>query len=424
MKKLISLLLVLMLISTALVGCDWSNILKQNDTTATITTTSTVPTSNDSQNIIWEEKIIWEGDVDANFVVGELMVVLDKAISAPNKVHSPDFFVGVDIVEIYDCTKRKDPENVWEDFHQILHLRLADTYDTKEKTLEAMRILAPILGIVSVSPNMILSWDYTPNDTFFNNSTGIWDQWGHEKIQVEKAWDFTTGTSEIKVGVLDKGISEHIDLNDNYVISNAADFYDETTATPYFNKIDLDGHGTHVAGIVGATGNNSIGVCGVNWDISIVQLRAIGSETGLATINAIYWAMDYGVDIVSLSASAYYPLPDIEQAIRDYCNQGGLFICSTGNKEQDNDTFGQYNYPSYYASDSYANKIGNMITVGRVDNNDTRPYKANWGFETIDIYAPGQYILSTFPVNICVDGNYGVDTENGNTYWACECEYI
>ena len=106
MKKLISLLLVVILICSALVGCDWSNILKQNDTTATITTTSTVPTSNDSQNIIWEEKIIWEGDVDANFVVGELMVVLDKAISAPNKVHSPDFFVGVDIVEIYDCTKR------------------------------------------------------------------------------------------------------------------------------------------------------------------------------------------------------------------------------------------------------------------------------------------------------------------------------
>ena len=158
MKKSIALLLVVIFVSSVLSGCDLSNIFKQNDITTT-TTTCTTPTTDDSQNIIWEEKIIWEGDVDANFVVGELMVVLDKAISAPNKVHSFDFFMGVDVVKIYDCTKRKDPENVWEDFHQILHLTLADTYDTKEKTLEAMRILAPIPGIVSVSPNIILSLD-------------------------------------------------------------------------------------------------------------------------------------------------------------------------------------------------------------------------------------------------------------------------
>ena len=148
MKKIISLVLIVIIICSSISGCLWDDIIKQMGFTTT---------NPEYEGIVWEEKIYWEGNVSANFVVGELVVVLDKAISVPNKVHSLDFFEGVDVVKIYDCTQRENPENVWKDFRQILHLTLADTYDTKEKTLEAMRILAPIPGIKSVSPNVILS---------------------------------------------------------------------------------------------------------------------------------------------------------------------------------------------------------------------------------------------------------------------------
>ncbi|MBR2380945.1 MAG: S8 family serine peptidase [Clostridia bacterium] len=240
---------------------------------------------------------------------------------------------------------------------------------------------------------------------------------------MEKVWDFSTGTSDLKVAVLDRGVSSHEDLDDNYDISNACDFYDATLEVPFFCKIDESGHGTHVAGIIGAKGNNNLGVCGINWDVSIVQMRVIGAETIYSFTNALEWAISDDIDIISMSASIYEPIPYAEDAIRDYCNQGGIFVCSTGNDEQDNDSYGQYNYPSYYGSNLYEDKIDNMISVGRVDWNDSRPDDANWGLETINIYAPGQYILSTFPIDICLEGNYGVDTESGDTYWACECEF-
>ena len=86
-----------------------------------------------------------------------------------------------------------------------------------------------------------------------------------------------------------------------------------------------------------------------------------------------------------------------------------MFVCATGNNPLDNDLESNYFYPSFYGTDLYEDKIPNIISVGRIDINDERPASANWGYNTIDIYAPGQYILSTFPTNMC--------NENAN-----ECE--
>ena len=201
MKKLISLLLIIIIISIAVVSCNLNNILREQKTSATSVISNT---DSPSQEIEWEEKIYWEGDLNANFVIGELMVILDKAISEPQKIHHPDFFVGVEVVKIYDCsTPIKDPDNIPEGYRQILHLTLSDKYDTKEKTFEAMRILENVPGIVSVSPNLILSYDVAPNDPFFDNSIGFHDQWGHEKIEVEKVWGFATSSSDVRGGVID-----------------------------------------------------------------------------------------------------------------------------------------------------------------------------------------------------------------------------
>ena len=116
-------------------------------------------------------------------------------------------------------------------------------------------------------------------------------------------------------------------------------------------------------------------------------------------------------------------MDNVESAIRNYCEKGGLFVCSTGNKEQDNDLYGQHHYPSFYASELYSNPIDNMITVGRSDINDERPNGANFGDETIMLYAPGELVLSTFPADICTENDHYVSTQWGNLL-ACQCTYM
>lgn len=125
-----------------------------------------------------------------------------------------------------------------------------------------------------------------------------------------------------------------------------------------------------------------------------------------AVVKAINWAAEnwdtpQRISVISYSSGAYAPRPEFEPAIRAFCNKGGLFVCATGNNPIDNDLESNYFYPSFYGTDLYENKIPNIISVGRIDINDERPASANWGYSTIDIYAPGQYILSTFPTNMC-----------------------
>ena len=108
------------------------------------------------------------------------------------------------------------------------------------------------------------------------------------------------------------------------------------------------------------------------------------------------------MSVINFSAASDAPLPSIETEIRNYCNKGGLFICSAGDNPQDNDLSGTHVYPSFYGSPLYgANYIPNIITVGNSDNTDARYEDANWGSESIDIYAPGTAILSTVPMVLC-----------------------
>ena len=150
MRKIISLILIVIIVSSAISGCFLDDIIKQ------IGFTTTNP---DYEEIVWEEKIYWTGDINENFVPGQLMVLLDKAISAPQKVHNVEFFVGVEVVEIIDCKPYTNPNDYSPDFHQSLLLILSDKYNTKEATLEAMHILEPIVGIKAVEPNLILTWE-------------------------------------------------------------------------------------------------------------------------------------------------------------------------------------------------------------------------------------------------------------------------
>lgn len=252
----------------------------------------------------------------------------------------------------------------------------------------AIERIKKIPGVINIFPWISSGYTAIPSDP----SYALDQQWGLDNISIEKVWNFSTGASNFVVGVVDSGISSHPDLVENLI--QGKDFYNDSD----FANDDAKNHGTHIAGIIGAVGNNSIGISGINWDVSIVQMR-VGNNgfNRAAVVKAINWAAEnwdtpQRISIISYSSGAYAPRPEFEPAIRAFCNKGGLFVCATGNNPLDNDLESNYFYPSFYGTDLYEDKIPNIISVGRIDINDERPASANWGYNTIDIYAPGQYI--------------------------------
>lgn len=229
-----------------------------------------------------------------------------------------------------------------------------------------------------------------PNDEKYVSS----DQWAIDKIALPAAWNETTGSSTVYVGVIDTGIdASHPDLQNRVNTELSRCF------TPHFDTALEDdyGHGTQVAGIIGAEGDNTIGVTGTCWNVQLVSLR-VASKTGgfvvAAVIDAIEYADSVGIQILNYSGGGYNYTTDAahrQVAIQQY---SGLFVCSAGNDNKDNDVF------SYYPSDH--NYFSNVISVGASDPNDERWYDhpgddggSNYGQNKVDLFAPGEDVYTT-----------------------------
>jgi subtilisin family serine protease len=150
------------------------------------------------------------------------------------------------------------------------------------------------------------------NDPMFSS------QWGVTKINADKAWDITTGKREIVIAVIDTGVDyTHPDLAANMWVNTKekpnsdvdndgngykGDYYGYDFINKKADPMDDNGHGTHVAGIIGAVGNNGVGIAGVNWTVKIMPLkflRASGGGDTFAAISAIKYAKAMGADIIS-----------------------------------------------------------------------------------------------------------------------------
>jgi len=160
------------------------------------------------------------------------------------------------------------------------------------------------------------------------------------------------------------------------------------------NPYDDNSHGTHVAGTVGAKGNNSIGVTGVSWNVQLAALKFIGSN-GYGSlsdaIDAINYSVDNGIKISNNSWGTTDYSSALYQTITDANNASHLFIAAAGNEAWDTDI------TSYYPS-SYDNE--NIISVASINHDDELSYFSNYGTTTIDIGAPGHSIRS------CIPGSY------------------
>jgi thermitase len=244
-----------------------------------------------------------------------------------------------------------------------------------------------------------------PNDPLFAS------QWGLENMMCPDAWEIETGDRSIVIAFADSGIDyEHEDLRNNlwknlgedWVGGNPGNngvdddgdgyvdnYYGINTITGSGDPFDDEGHGTHVAGIAGAEGNNLKGVAGVNWQVSIMALKFIGAG-GFGNVGdeveAIEFAKAKGVRVVNMSfGSNEFSTPE-RNAIADA--SGILFMTAAGNERTNNDVV-----PSYPANYD----LPNIISVANSLQSDTLALSSNYGPQTVSVAAPGQSILSTVP---------------------------
>ena len=333
----------------------------------------------------------WINSYTINETTDSIIVVLDESISAINKTHNKDIFAGVEIQSIIDLTHSDNPQNNKDKiFRQILQIFLKDS--SPKKIINAMSTLSKLDYIKSVEPNTPLEITSTIDELATNNpnTSELWNLFGEYGINIGKTWDFTIGSKNIRVGIIDSGVASHIDLN--YNLTNGWDYYTESSIT----SDDPSGHGTHVAGIIGATANNSEGIMGINWNISLVPLQILNVDTGLVNIPAAIKAINdaksfYGtenqIDILNYSVAGFGETPSVREAVREY---QGLFVCSAGNKNENVDlkipTYGSFDLP-------------NLISVGAINEDGTRRSNSSYGQNSVSIYAPGTNILSTMPNN-------------------------
>jgi subtilisin family serine protease len=251
-------------------------------------------------------------------------------------------------------------------------------------------------------PDYIVHADMTPNDSLYHKL------WGLQKIHADTAWDSTTGTRDVVVGVVDTGIDyAHPDLAANVWSNNglingcAAGTHGYNALTNGCDPMDDHNHGTHVSGTIGAVGNNGIGVIGVDPNVSIMGLKFLnsgGSGTTSGAVTAIDWAVKAkvaGVNVRVLSNS--WGGGGYSQALKDEIEKAGardiLFVAAAGNSGRNNDATPFY--PCSYHT-------GNEICVAASDNRDRLASFSNYGASTVDLAAPGADILSTIRA-----GGYG-----------------
>jgi DNA-binding beta-propeller fold protein YncE len=233
-------------------------------------------------------------------------------------------------------------------------------------------------------------------------------------IGVTQVWARTTGSHEIIVAVADTGIMvNHEDLAANIWVNPAPGSYTNTIVGDihgwnFFDwspdVMDWHGHGTHVAGTIGAVGNNTIGIAGVNWQVSLMALRLTDPFGGFTTSARIAKAIEYAAWHGAHVSNHSWGGPDTAGVMHDAivyaASRNHLVIAAGGNDAYDLDE--KRTYPA-----AYGGVLDNVITVSAVDHHDELAVFSNFGAKTAQLGAPGVDILSTIP-DLCVMKLYEV----------------
>lgn len=246
----------------------------------------------------------------------------------------------------------------------------------------------------------------TPND--FNTA----NQWALTKINAEQAWDFTTGSANVVIAIVDNGVKHsHEDLIGNRWVNSSEqgglpalddDFNGYTDDIYGYDIADSDNdpeppsnidnssaffHGTHVAGIAAAATNNGTGIASLGYNCKFMSVKCSrNSSDGQSLTNAqdgIFYAMRSGADIINMSFASPENAGVTELIVNQATSSGVVLIGAAGNDNSDSE-----HYPGAYA---------NVLCVGATDENDHKAGFSNYG-SWVDVMAPGTGIYSTMPV--------------------------
>ena len=317
----------------------------------------------------------------------------------------------------------------------------ADAKATVSSLQATIRSLAGNAAVEWVQPNYLYYADQTiPNDPQVGS-----DFWFLDELQLPEAWDVIHDADDVVVAVIDTGIMlNHDDLatnlwtnpneqpNDvdddgNGIVDDlhGADFYnrirvgdqDLPTGDPSADLVAVplltspicigdtirkryESHGTHVAGVIGAVGNNAKGISGIAWNVQIMALKFLGGTCARGktsdAVDAIDYALDHDADIINCSWGGGEKDLALQDMLRLAEVQGTLVVCAAGNSNRNNDVIAHY--PSNF-------DFNNIISVAASNQDDGRAQFANgggsnFGKTSVDLAAPGKSIMSTIP-----DGN-------------------
>ena len=341
--------------------------------------------------------------------------------------HNPEYVTQQILIrfttDTSDSRKNEIREDVGAELIKIvksIHIELWQLPDgiTTDEVIDYLNSLSEIEYL---EPNYLYKPQMLPNDPYFNQ---LWylKNTGQEvnglaglagaDISASAAWDIETGCHDIVIAVIDSGVAfDHPDLRNN-VWTNISeipgnnvdddhngyvddlhgwDFVnDDNNPSDYSRDVYCNGHGTHVAGIIAAEGNNNIGVCGVMWHAQVMPLQIFdiyNQSSFIASviqsiniISAIEYAVENGARIINCSfGGASYSQSQYD--ILKYANQHGvLVVCAAGNDDSNTDTDPQY--PSCY-------DLPNIISVAATDQSGNLASYSNYGLKSVDVAAPG-----------------------------------
>ena len=351
---------------------------------------------------------------EGTYAAGDVIVVLRSsgqvsASSSSVKSAASSFadINGASLTKVYPALSKAD-----RDIFALIH---SDDIDPEEFS----KMLLKNPNVIAASPNYIVRAAVVPNDTYMSRL------WGLDAVNMPSSWDKETGSNDVYAAIIDSGIDwTNPDLTANVARSLGFTSSGISSSQP---GLDNHGHGTHVAGIIGAAGNNGIGIAGVNWYVRMIPVKAL-DKNGSGTVDTVIEGMNYVAQLISegynirtvnLSLALYANMPPTHNnlitepmwrafKVIDEYNQAVMVVAAgnegvaigkptTYTKREGNSIIfepGDYAYPSSFVG------LNNMITVSALGSGSKLSSYSNTG---ADISAPGgdyetdgSYIISTW----------------------------
>lgn len=329
---------------------------------------------------------------NAKYVPGRVVVKLssDKSGNLDNLLNQISFLGVTNSERIFKNISETEKE-----YNELLKLYILE-YSSPYDPLFISGKLNNYSSIEWAEPHFVHEITFVPNDPkYLDNS-----QWFLDAIFAQQAWDINKGSSDIVVAIIDTGVDwDHPDLQNNIwtnpdeIPNNGIDddgngFVDDVRGWDFGSgdnnpMEDAAVHGTHVAGIVGATTNNGIGVASIGYNTSVMPVKITEGNSGTFPFpfEGITYAIENGADIINCSWRGF-TYSRAEQEIVNYAvANGAVFVAAAGN-----DNTNQRAYPASYK---------NAFSVAATQGGDTRWPASNYG-TAVDVAAPGVGIYSTW----------------------------